>query len=413
MPSVAHPEVLAHDWLPPTLVGRADELAELRELLGDPLPDRPMPWAATVRGPSGSGTSATARLAARRLVEAYRRERPNATAPLLVAVRVRWCAGSHGVATALLQSLDDGFSGRGFPVVEIVAGFLRRLGRLGCPAIVVLDDVGPDTPDLSPILRGLLHPLRFLPEGVDAAPPIWTIVAGDMDRSGPWAGRRPLGIPGDAQLTLPAMDPVTVRGIIEDRVGRALGRSPPEGLVDRLVLRSVEGSLGATRALDLVRRELLGPTAGRLTPTLGPKGAPSMISVEPRIVEALALAGDGRLVPLSEVREWEAKLARAEGVRPLPATTLWRRLIHLEAAGLVRREVRPGGPGGTRSRLELLRPVTEWPVPHPADRTHRSAGVSRSSQGPPGWASGDPVPPGSGSAGGPAAGRSSRPAPGT
>ncbi|HTT25493.1 MAG TPA: AAA family ATPase, partial [Thermoplasmata archaeon] len=159
MVNVPHPEVLAHDWLPPTLVGRAEELDRLRALLGDPVPDRALPWAAIVRGPAGSGTSSTARLAARRLLESYRRDRPGATAPLLVAVRVRWCAGSHGVATALLQSLDDGFSGQGFPVVEIVAGFLRRLTRLGRPAIVVLDDVGPDTPDLAPILRGLLAPL--------------------------------------------------------------------------------------------------------------------------------------------------------------------------------------------------------------------------------------------------------------
>src|SRR5580658_8217199 len=237
MLAVAHPEVLAHDWLPPTLVGRADELARLESLLGDPIPDRPLPWSAVVRGPPGSGTSATARLAARRLVESYRRDRPASTAPLLVAVRVRWCAGSHGVATALLQSLDDGFSGQGFPVVEIVAGFLRRLSRIGRPAVVVLDDVGPDTPDLRPILRGLLSPLRFLPEGVDAAPPIWTLVAGDMDRCGDWTSRRTLGIPPEATVTLPTMDPEILRGILVDRLGRALGRPPPEALAERLVLR--------------------------------------------------------------------------------------------------------------------------------------------------------------------------------
>src|SRR5579871_4450681 len=101
---VDHPEVLRSDWLPPTLLGRARELERLRGILGDPLPDRPMPWLAGVQGPPGAGTSSVARLGARRLVEAYRRERPGATSPLLVTVRVRWCAGTHGVATALLQS---------------------------------------------------------------------------------------------------------------------------------------------------------------------------------------------------------------------------------------------------------------------------------------------------------------------
>ena len=369
---VDHPEVLTHDWLPPTLIGRGPELERLRTLLGDPIPARPMPWVAGVQGPSGSGTSATARLAARRIVEAFRRERPGATSPLLVAVRVRWCAGSHGVATALLQSLDDGFVGRGFPVVEIVAGFLRRLARIGRPAVVVLDDIGPDTPDLDPILRGLLAPLRFLPEGIDAAPPIWTIVAGQLDRAGAGRTRAALGPAEAARVTLGPLDLATLGGILRDRASRALGRPAPEPWIDRILERALDRQLGAPRAIDLLRRELLGPSAARGPPVPLPRGRPRELQIEPRVVEALAQAGDGRLVPLRDLREWEARLARAEGVRPLPATTLWRRLIHLEAVGLVRREVRPGGPGGTRSQLEILRPVTEWPLPAPMARTHRS-----------------------------------------
>ena len=56
----------------------------------------------------------------------------------------------------------------------------------------------------------------------------------------------------------------------------------------------------------------------------------------------------------------EGALAREAGQRPLPATTLWRRIVALERAGYVRREVRPGGAGGTLSVVRLLTPIDEW-----------------------------------------------------
>lgn len=414
----AHPEVLAHDWLPPSLIGRARELEQLRGWLGDPVPERPLPWAVLVRGPPGSGTSATSRLAARRLLEAYRRERPEATPPVVLPIRVRWCAGTHGVATALLQRLDEGFRGQGFPVVEIVAGLLRRLARRGQPAVVILDDVGPDTPDLTPILRGLLNPLRFLPEGVDAVPAIWTIVAGSVDRDATLRAWRAVGFPADAVTTLPPVDRELLRAILFDRTARALGREPPEAWIDRWSTRADATALGASRALDLVRRELLGPASVRLGTVFAPRGAPPVLSVEARVVEALARSGDGhgQMISVAELRDREQQLARAEGVRPLPATTLWRRLVHLEAAGLVRREVRPGGPGGTRSRLELLRPVSEWPVARSWSHTHRAVAVPDGrgvgAAGPRWEPARVPLPvsvPGTGAA----ASRPSRPAPGS
>ncbi len=369
----SHPEVLHHDWVPPALVGRSAELEELRAWLGDPVPTHGHPWAAAIRGPTGAGTSVLARLAARRLLEAYRRDRPQATPPLLVSVRVRWCGGTQGVATQLLQRLDEGFRGAGFPVVEIVAGFLRRLAREGRPAVVVLDDAGPDTPDLSPILRGLLHPLRFLPEGVDAAPPVWVLVAGTLDRPGSAAAWARVGFPAAHSVSLPAMSAATLRAVLEDRATRALGRPPPPGWVDGWVERAISKGLGASRGMDLLREALLGRSASRVGSLYAPRGAPSVVTVEPRILRAFAEAEGEDLLALSELRRREAELALAEGARPLPATTLWRRLVHLEAAGLLRRDVRTGGPGGTRSRVELLRPVSDWPVPTAWGRTRPDA----------------------------------------
>ncbi|MFI5415519.1 MAG: hypothetical protein ACHQ16_07720, partial [Candidatus Lutacidiplasmatales archaeon] len=134
MYATQHPSVLANDWLPPVLNGRAGELAELSRRLGDPYPPGPPPWVAVVVGPSGAGTSAVARLGARRLLEAVNRE-GSPVSPALVRVRVSETTGIQGVAAGLLQGLDSGFVARGFPVAEIVAGFLRRLARDGRAAV--------------------------------------------------------------------------------------------------------------------------------------------------------------------------------------------------------------------------------------------------------------------------------------
>ena len=53
-------------------------------------------------------------------------------------------------------------------------------------------------------------------------------------------------------------------------------------------------------------------------------------------------------------------LAQEQGARPLPTTTLWRRIVRLEQAGYVRREIRPGGSGGTLSLVRVLTPIEEW-----------------------------------------------------
>ncbi len=374
MPALAHPEVLAADWVPPALVDRARELDALQHWLGDPLPSHGAPWAAAVRGPPGAGTSALARLAALRLIQSYRRERPGATPPVLVPARVRWCRGSRGVAAQLLRRLDEGFGGPGFSVVEIVAGLLRRLLRSAQPAVVLLDDIGPDAPDLAPILRGLLHPIRFLPEGIDAAPPIWILAAGTLDRPEIARAWAKVGFPMAQAVQLEPMGERTLRAVLRDRAVRALGREPPEPWLEGWVSDALRRELGAARAMDLLRRQLLGESAVRLGTVFAPSGAPASVRVEPRILRAFAELPNDPVVDLSALRDREADLAQAEGDRPLPATTLWRRLVHLEAAGLVKREVRTGGPGGTRSRLAVLRPVSEWPVPPGWDRTRPGAG---------------------------------------
>ena len=357
MQTTAHPEVLASDWVPPLAIGRNAEVAEVVRRLDPPRPSAPPPWVVAVAGPPGAGTSTVARIAAREVADRLRAALPGPS-PRVLAVRTGTLRGSHGVASALLRRLDDGFDGRGFPVAEILAGFLRRLRREGRPTVLVLDDVGVGGPDLGPLLRAIGNPDRFLPEGEVGLPPLWTILAGSPDALhsvsvavnarcpfGPFVGLRPY----DERL---------LGSIVHDRVARALGAGVNEGLQRSIVARALEDGGGATRALDLLRRRIVG-TPLRTRDVPGPLRALG-VSVEPHVLRAIEAASGGHSASLGEVRRCEAELARARGGRPLPATTLWRRIVRLERAGYVRREIRPGGIGGTRSIVRILAPVDEW-----------------------------------------------------
>jgi len=357
-----NPEVLANDWLPPLTLARERELQDVLRRLDPPSPQAPPPWIVGVAGPSGSGTSTVARRAGREVVERIR----SAGGPVLphtIAVRTAFLRGAHGVATSLLQRFDDGFDGRGFPTAEILAGLLRRLRREGRPTVIVLDDVGVGGAELGPVLRALGEPDRFLPEGESGLPPIWTLLAGSAEGLSTAVAEVEGHFPVRPFVELRMYPEPSLRAIVRDRFERACGRPPPPELVGRIVARSIEDGLGARRAIDLLRKEVLGRVR---SDDRGPPRRSDRIPIEPRIVRAIGAASQGVSAPLAEIRRVEAVIAARQGVRPLPTTTLWRRLVRLERAGYVRREIRTGGSGGTRSVLRLLSPIDEWitaPVP--------------------------------------------------
>jgi len=368
---VAYPEVLSNDWLSPSAIGREREVREVVRRLDPPRPASPPPWIVAVAGPVGSGTSTVARRGAREVVERLRATvagRP----PRVLHVRLPGLRGPHGVATALLRLLDDGFDGRGFPAAEILAGVLRRLRRDQRPFVVVLDDVAVGGPELGPVLRALIEPDRFLPEGDHGLPPWWTVLAGTPEAlRGP---ARSLGPGVDLQpfVEVPAYPTETLEAIVRDRAERALGRSPPASLAPQLVARAVEDGGGARRAIDLLRRELLGAGRGPVRGFL-PRDGELAIRIEPWVVDAIGRATGGRATEVGSLRELEAELARREGFAPLPPTTLWRRIVRLEQAGYVRREIRTGGSGGSRSLVRLLTPVDEWVTVPSVPQTRRGS----------------------------------------
>ncbi len=372
MLATAHPEVLAIDWVPPVLPHRSREVAEVVRRLDAPRPVAPPPWQVAIVGASGSGTSAVARRAARQVGDLLRSNLPDLP-PRLLSLRAAGRRGAHGVATGLLQLLDEGFDGRGFPVPEILAGFLRRLRREGRPTVLVLDDVRVGGPDLEPVLRAFGAPDRFLPEGESGLPPAWLIVAGTPEGVGALDRSLARGHALRPFVALPPYDAHELTAIVRERIERARGPGAPPDLVATAVDRAIEDGGGASRALEIVRRRLLG--SALQSHGLWPARRPLEVSVESHVVRAIEVASHGRAARLGDVRRWEATLAQEQGVRPLPTTTLWRRIVRLEQAGYVRREIRPGGVGGTLSLLKVLQPVDEWiTVPTPTGSPRAAAG---------------------------------------
>ena len=359
MVELSSPEVLALDWLPPVAIGRWREVNDVVRRLDAPSPKANPPWIVGVAGPPGSGTSAVARRAARETIE---RLRATCAEPVARSwtLRVRDRRGTHGVATGLLQLLDEGFDGRGFPVAEILAGFLRRVRREGRPTVLVLDDLSGSEPDVAPILRAIGAPDRFLPEGEVGLPPFWTIVAGTPDALARLHSRLYDRFPFGPFVRLEPYDERELATIVRDRAERALRRPAPNALTHRIVARTIEDGGGATRAIELLRRELLRGSLSGLDRPLASLGAFAGVLIEPHVVRAIVAASQGCAAPLGEVKRWEADLARAQGVRPLPTTTLWRRIVRLERAGYLKREIRTGGNGGTRSLVRVLTPIDEW-----------------------------------------------------
>jgi DNA polymerase III delta prime subunit len=349
------PEVLAADWLPPVLLGREPLRRAAGTALLAALEAEARPPPLLVEGPPGAGTSSFARAVAHDLAEEYRRR--GGPAGRVVAVRVRWCPGTTGVASALLREFDEGFRGQGFSVAEILAGFLRRAQRDGRPLLIVLDDVSPGAPDLIPLLRAFRAPERFLPEGVERGVPLHVVLAGPpsaeaLRRGWEAEGGRFLG-----PFRLPAFSPVELRALALDRAQRALGAPPREELLGRVVHTALTEGRGAARVLEILRAELLPPAVEPILSVAGVREIPPLLFLEPRIAEAIAGACASGPASLTALRAWDARLARAAGERPFAPTTLWRRLVRLEQAGIVRRELRAGGPGGSHSTIRLLRPA--------------------------------------------------------
>lgn len=330
----------------------------VRWLTETPL-DRAHAGIAIVWGPRGSGSSTLARLAARAWADARRAS--SASGPVVQAwIRPTEMHGAQGAAGALLRALDPQYELRGFPISELLAGFLRRLRASQRPAVVLFDDLGPGGPDLSRLLAGLIDPEGFLPEGGEGIPPLAVLLAGTEEGQRAIAKSRWSQALETRTLHLAAYTETDLTAIVRDRAERTLARSVPREWVERVVYRAVRDHGSARRAVEVLRRELVGPAVSELGPVYSSSVGTVPMAIEPPLLSALGQLEEGVPVRIGELRHRATDLARKDGHAPLPATTFWRRIIRLERAGLVRRSVRTGGTGGSLSTVALVRPLGEW-----------------------------------------------------
>ncbi|MFG1529950.1 MAG: hypothetical protein AAFA34_01560, partial [Thermoplasmata archaeon] len=133
----------------------------------------------------------------------------------------------------------------------------------------------------------------------------------------------------------------------------------------------IEGG-GARVAIDRLRQEL-----GVRAIVEGPEvpGPRSEASIEPHLGRALVSALSSGSCDVGELHRWEVLWARRAGRPPLATTTFWRRMVTLERRGWLRREVRCGGVGGSRTRLVARRPVAEWVTARPTPETRPDGGL--------------------------------------
>ena len=348
--------------------------------LEEPLVPQSRAGAAVVVGPRGSGTSTVARLAARTWADAQ----PDPRGPkgaVQAVVRLPEVHGAQGTAGALLRALDPEYELRGFPVSELLAGFLRRLRSSQRPAVVVLDDLGPGAPDLSRLVAGLVDPDGFLPEGGAGIPPIALLLSGSSEALRVLGSDKVTRLLGPRLLRLPPYNDAELSAIARDRAERALGRPVPTEWIDRVVRRALHDHCSARRAIELLRRELVGREASELGPVYPSSGAGPQLAIEPPLLFALGELEEGVPVRIGELRHRTIDRARTQGESPMPATTFWRRIIRLERAGLVRRNVRTGGSGGSLSTVALVHPLGEWPPVTDRSRTPPS-GASQTGPSP-------------------------------
>lgn len=372
MSTVVHPEALLEHWVPPVAVGRAREI-EATVIGAESSREGPSrPGLAAVMGPPGSGSSVVARWAARRLADRSRALSPDGGIRI-VHVPTRLYRSPHGIAGALVRSYDAGLDGRGFPWGDLLAGFLRRVRRDGRPTVTVLDDLRLAGPDLLRLIRALAEPERFLPEGDPGLPPFYTILAGTPEglrlpgREG--VGRWVRIVP----VQLAPYPEERLREIVTDRMVRATDRAADLPKAAEIAHRSFLEGGGARRAIDLLRREFGVREAvggfGDPRPSAGAR------VIEPHLCRALASALSEGSCDVGELHRWEVLWAQRAGRSPLATTTFWRRMIDLERRGWLRREVRCGGMGGSRTRLVARRPVEEWITDRPGRETRPNGGL--------------------------------------
>ena len=344
-------QVLERTWRAPRLVGRGELLEvqdrELRNALAGG--DRA---AVSVVGPRGSGTSSIAECAVATFSERFFGRR----SPIVLRVDVSQCRTPGLLVKALFRQIDPAIQLGGASTEFLSMLLLRRLRSLERPAAVWLDQVHA-TAEFGRVARALARPQEVLPEGTDGLPPLLLVASGSREI-----------VPEVAHTVRVSVPPLQGADLLEALRARAAlaFQTPPLPEVLRAWADlTVASGWGLAVVGDLLaeagaRAEVRGSFRVELQDVALPSSLPrhgrDAEGFGQTILEVLRAAAGS--LTAGELRRRVAEGCASSGMRAPTPARLWRHVVGLERKGLVQREVRLGGAGGSRTLVALR--------PHPA-----------------------------------------------
>ncbi len=333
-------------WRAPVLAGREEVLAaqdvEARAAL-----DQENVAAVSIVGPRGAGTTSVAECAVATFAERSFGRR----SPLVLRVEVSQCRTPGLLVKALFRQIDPNFQGQGASTEFLSMLLLRRFRTLGRPVAVWLDQAH-SSGEFGRVVRALARPQEVLPEGAAGLPPLLLLVSGSRAQ-----------VPGEIEAIQVQVPPLQGPDLLEAvRARAALAFHAPPGPEVLLAWADLAVASGWGLALvgDLLaeagaRAEARGALRVELEDVALPERLPrhghDAEGFGQTILEVLRSARGS--LAAGELRRRVAEECTSLGMRAPTPARLWRHLVALERKGIVRREVRMGGTGGTATRVIL------------------------------------------------------------
>ena len=347
--------VVERTWRAPVLVAREELLASQQRAVLSAL-QREGRVALSVVGPRGSGTTSVAECAAATFSDRFFGRR----SPLVLRVDASQCRTPGLLVKAFFLQIDPLFQGQGASTEFLSMLLLRRLRTLGRPAVVWLDQTH-SSGEFGRVVRALARPQEILPEGIAGLPSMLVVVSGDRDFV-------PEGVEAVRTTARPLQGPDLIEAI-RTRAALALHLAPGLEVLRAWADLVVARGWGLAMVGDLLaeagaRAEARGSLRVELQdvalPMALPRHGADSEGFEAALLDVLRVATGPSAV--GELRRSLIARCGEVGIRAPTPARLWRHLVGLERKGLVRREVRLGGSGGSRTMVALAGGASRAPL---------------------------------------------------